>query len=59
MKDFFEYTVDDEEPMCGRCDHMDDFDKWCMDNCGSAHFWNGYRRTEINGNIFDNPELLK
>lgn len=41
------YNADDEEPICGRCDHINDSDKWCMKNCGGANSWNGYRRTEI------------
>lgn len=40
------YTADDEEPMCGRCDHFaDNFD--CSGLCGSEHAWNGYKRVEI------------
>lgn len=40
------YTVDDEEPKCGRCNHFgDDFD--CCEHCGAEHGWNGYERTEL------------
>lgn len=46
MSGFITYTVDDEEPNCGNCDHVCDSDKWCMKNCGSANAWNGYARTE-------------
>lgn len=40
------YTSDDEEPVCGRCNHVVDSDKWCMEQCGGANSWNGYERTE-------------
>lgn len=40
------YTADDEEPNCGRCDHINDSDKWCMEYCGGANSWNRYERTE-------------
>lgn len=43
------YTADDEEPDCGRCDHVVDNDKWCMEHCGGANSWNGYERTEYLG----------
>lgn len=43
------YTADDEEPNCGRCDHVVDNDKWCMKHCGGANSWNGYERTEYLG----------
>lgn len=40
------YTVDDEEPECGKCDHFgDDFD--CFTFCGSKHCWSGYIREEL------------
>jgi len=39
------YTVDDEDPNCGRCDHVcDGFD--CCGMCGPEHGWFGYSRTE-------------
>lgn len=47
MAEIIEYTGDDEEPKCGRCDHIQDSDNWCMKNCGGANGWNGYKRTEI------------
>lgn len=46
MREIITYTADDEEPKCGRCNHMQDSDKWCMENCGGANSWNGYSRTE-------------
>lgn len=41
-----EYTADDEEPDCGRCDHICDSEEWCTEHCGAEHAWIGYRRTE-------------
>lgn len=39
------YTAADEEPNCGRCDHVcDDFD--CSGKCGAENWWAGYIRTE-------------
>lgn len=39
------FTADDEEPECGQCDHICDFD--CENLCGTEHGWWGYERTEI------------
>lgn len=39
------YVADDEEPKCGRCDHINDSDEWCVKNCGAHNGWNGYERT--------------
>ena len=45
MIEYIEYTVDEEMPNCGCCDHIgDNFD--CVELCGPAHGWWGYRRTE-------------
>lgn len=39
------YTTDDEEPICGNCEHFgDNFD--CCNCCGGNHSWNGYERFE-------------
>lgn len=38
-------TVDNEEPDCGRCDHICDDDKLCNKYCGAEHGWNLYTRT--------------
>jgi hypothetical protein len=46
MAERVEYTVDDEMPDCGRCDHVSD-DFKCCDWCGAEHGWWGYRRTEV------------
>lgn len=46
MEKFIERTANDEEPMCRFCDNINNTDRWCMENCGGANFWNGYRRTE-------------
>lgn len=48
MKDVITYTADDEEPSCRRCEHINDSDKWCAENCGGANGWNGYLRYEYN-----------
>lgn len=41
----YQYTANDEEPNCLRCDHVcDRYD--CCNLCGSEHWWNGYIRTE-------------
>lgn len=40
------YTADDEEPNCGRCDHLVDNDKLCIEHCSGANSWYGYQRTE-------------
>lgn len=47
MKNYHKvYTADDEEPVCGMCDHFcDNFD--CSNQCGPDYYWNGYRRTEV------------
>ena len=47
MKEKIVYTVDDEEPSCGRCDNALMPDKQCMKNCGGANWWAGYRRIEM------------
>ena len=41
------YTADDEEPDCGRCDHVCDSDNLCMDYCGPEHGWARYVRTDL------------
>lgn len=41
------YTADDEEPNCGRCDNINASYTFCDGNCGCKHFWEGYKRTEI------------
>ena len=46
MKDVITYTADDEEPNCRRCEHINNSDKWCAENCGGANGWNGYLRYE-------------
>ena len=46
MRERVIYTADEEEPDCGRCDHISDSDKWCMKYCGGANSWHGYQRTE-------------
>lgn len=39
-------TADDEEPNCGRCEHLaDNFD--CVHFCGAEHGWYGYERIEL------------
>lgn len=41
-----EYTADDEEPNCVRCDYSSGgFD--CYGSCGAKHGWYGYTRTEL------------
>ena len=46
MADRIEYTVQDEMPNCGVCDHIcDSFN--CVAWCGAEHGWWGYRRTEV------------
>lgn len=45
MAELIEYTVEDEMPDCGQCDHVcDNFN--CEKLCGPEHGWWGYRRTE-------------
>lgn len=41
------YTADNEEPDCGRCDHVCDSDNLCMDYCGPEHGWARYVRTDL------------
>lgn len=50
MNKYITHTADNENPSCQRCDHINDSDKWCMENCGGAHSWNGYTRTEAKEN---------
>ena len=45
------FRADEEEPMCGRCDHVDDPITFCERKCGHKHKWNGYSRTERKGGI--------
>lgn len=47
-KDIYEtvYTVDDEEPNCGRCDNINAPYEFCEEFCGCKHGWYGYKRTE-------------
>lgn len=47
MKKYITHTADDEKPSCGRCDRTGCVDKWCMENCGGANSWKGYKRTEL------------
>lgn len=47
--DEYIYTADDEIPNCSRCDNASE-ELWCCEECcGAEHGWNGYRRTEIEG----------
>lgn len=46
-KDFIEFTADEEEPLCHRCDNADMPEKWCIENCGGTNWWACYRRTEV------------
>ena len=39
------YTADDEFPNCSKCDYFDGNEKFCSENCGHKHWWNGYSRT--------------
>ena len=41
------YTADDEEPDCGRCDHVYDSDNLCINYCGPEHGWARYVRTDL------------
>lgn len=40
------YNADHEEPDCMRCDNLGNGEKFCTENCGAEHFWNGYIRRE-------------
>lgn len=44
--DFVIYTVDDEEPICNKCDHCYEDESYCENQCGANHAWNGYERVE-------------
>lgn len=44
MDNLTRYTADDEVPNCGRCEHINDSNEWCMQNCGGANSWSGYLR---------------
>lgn len=44
MDNLTTYTADDEAPSCGRCEHINDSDEWCMQNCGGTNGWSGYLR---------------
>jgi hypothetical protein len=46
MDNLTTYTADDEVPSCGRCEHINDSDEWCMQNCGRTNGWSGYLRYE-------------
>lgn len=39
-------TVDDEEPICHRCDNNDD-EYVCDIMCGPEHGWHGYERAVV------------
>jgi len=39
------YTADDEEPNCGRCDHICSPEAFCEKFCGPEHGWNRYERS--------------
>lgn len=41
-----EYTVDNEIPLCCRCDNATAEVGWCEKYCGASHGWNGYRRED-------------
>lgn len=45
MPELKRYTVDDEMPDCGRCNHVCDNFK-CEELCGPKHGWYGYEITE-------------
>lgn len=44
MDNLTRYTADDEVPNCGRCEHINDSNEWCMQNCGGTNGWSGYLR---------------
>lgn len=43
------YTVDDEEPICTKCDLLNNTDDICERYCGAKHAWHLYCRSEIMG----------
>ena len=45
MAEYKTYTVDDEDPNCGKCDNIDQPAKFCVNCCGAEHGWWGYQRT--------------
>ena len=42
-------TADNEEPDCGRCDHICDRYEYCNEQCGAEHWWGGYERSVLEG----------
>ena len=47
MKRKYTFTVDEEDPMCERCDYINSSDYMCSKLCGPENWWNLYCRTEI------------
>ena len=58
MRDYIEYTADNEEPMCVRCDNINWKDEWCSECCGSDKGWAGYRRTEKIEDVLNKWRLI-
>lgn len=40
------FTADDENPDCGRCNHINDSEDLCAKWCGAEHGWSRYERSE-------------
>lgn len=50
---YIRYNADHEEPDCMRCGNLtNNNDKFCFENCGAEHCWNGYYRKEYS-NLFN------
>ena len=41
------YTADEEEPLCERCDNVNEQEDICVNRCGAEHGWFLYSRTVI------------
>lgn len=41
------HTADDEEPICTRCDNLENKYECCTRWCGAEHGWYCYRREEV------------
>lgn len=45
MSRIIQYTADDEDPDCGRCDNQDG--RKICERCGPEYGWGGYTRSEL------------
>lgn len=53
------YDADFEEPNCLRCDNLGNDEKFCTENCGAEHCWNGYIRREYSDEFIGDMDAME